>query len=442
MKRFHKNILYFLLSCFLSLSVLGLNLTTVLGNPLPKEPTVSADGAVIMNGSTGEIIYGKNIDARYAPASTTKIMTALLTLENCKLDDEVIVKKNCENVDGSKIYIFEGEKFKVKDLLYALLLSSANDCATALADHIGGSKEEFANIMNKRAKELGCTNTNFVNPHGLYDPKHRTTARDLALIMKEVTKHKEYLEISKTPQYNIPPTNKSKNPRPLWNGNKLIHKTGKQYYEFCEAAKTGYTIDSLHSYVVSSKKENQQYIVSLIHDKDKQFYKDSVVLFNYAFNNFTTKKIVSKNEPLYNYKISENENISLVSDRDVFSSILNGKDEKLNIPTLNLGDLNLKDKDIKKGDFITDLKLNYAGKDYPIKLVSNEDHTSIKSVFSQSKNTSFFKNKILKYLIYFILFIIAVLIILTIISNSKRYKRSRRTLNSSYKKNLRKTRRR
>ncbi len=171
---------------------------------------IAADGVVLMDSKTGKIIYSKNPDKPYPPASTTKIMTALLTLERGNLDDIVTIGRKPPLAEGSKIYILEGEKIKVRDLLYGLLLASANDCAEALAEYLSGSLDNFSKDMNKRAKELGCINTNFVNPSGLYNDKHRTSARDLAIIMNELVKQPEYSKIATTLSYNIPPTNKSK----------------------------------------------------------------------------------------------------------------------------------------------------------------------------------------------------------------------------------------
>lgn len=417
MKKTLKNVFSLILSVLL---FLGVSFNIVSGKP-NKAPEVSADGVVLMNANTGEIIYEKNINQKYPPASTTKIMTALLTLENCNLEEEITVSKKCEDEDGSKIYLFEGEKFKVKDLLYSLLMASANDSALALAEHIGGDVNNFSKMMNERAKQLGCTNTNFVNPNGLYDDKHRTSAHDLALIMRELIKHEEYIKISKTPEYNIPPTNNSKEPRHLWNGNKMIHKGNQYFYEFCEAAKTGYTIQSLHSYVVSAKKGNERYIVVLIHDANKQFYKDSVALFNYAFNNFETKKLISKNESLYTYSFSENEKLSLVSDRDISSVIEKStKYEEFVLPSINLEELKLKERDIKKGDFIVNLKVKFNNKEYPLKLISANDHLSSKTLFDQNQNSS--AKPYIKFGIIVVVIISTALIGLILLSISKRKK--------------------
>lgn len=149
---------------------------------------ITAEGAILINADTGQILFEKNSNLKFAPASTTKILTALIALDKCSLNDKVIVGKKPPYVEGSKIYIHEGEEFTIEQLVYALLLSSANDAAEAIAEHISGSVEEFAKLMNEYAKEIGCSSSNFVNPHGLYDDNHYTTAYDLALIAKSYVK--------------------------------------------------------------------------------------------------------------------------------------------------------------------------------------------------------------------------------------------------------------
>lgn len=244
---------------------------------------VAADSAVLMDGKTGEILYSKNMNTAYPPASTTKIMTALLVLENCKLDDIVTIGKKPPNTEGNNICLIVEEQFTVKDLLYALILESANDCANALAEHISGSVENFALKMNERAKELGCKNSNFVNPNGLYHKYHKSSARDMALIMRELIKYKEFTEIATTMSYSIPATNKTVRERLIPNRNKLLIKNSGVYYEGCIGGKTGYTIQSKHSYVAGAVRGNSELIVALVHDQEKKFYEDTIKLFNFGF---------------------------------------------------------------------------------------------------------------------------------------------------------------
>ncbi|EDS76410.1 D-alanyl-D-alanine carboxypeptidase [Clostridium botulinum C str. Eklund] len=344
-------------------------------------PTVSADGVVLMDKNTGQILYSKNLDTQYPPASTTKIMTALLAIEKCKLDDVVTIGKNATNVDGSKIYIFEGEKLTVRDLLYALLLQSANDCAVALSEHISGSTQEFVKLMNTRAKELGCKNTNFVNPHGLYDDKHRTSARDLALILRELSKHEDFKKIATTQIYTINPTNKEPNKRYIWNKDKLVQKKSKCYYEGCEGGKTGYTIQSKHSFVATATRDNKGLIAILLHDAKHTYWDDVINLFNFGFNNYTREKLYSKDQCLYNYKIDKGSTVPLIATKDFY--YLRKKGDK-DIPQLKVNDISLSNKTFEKGDIILTGNITYKNQNLgEVNLASGKDHSSKK--FSLNK---------------------------------------------------------
>ncbi|MDF2884677.1 MAG: Serine-type D-Ala-D-Ala carboxypeptidase [Clostridiaceae bacterium] len=353
-------------------------------------PTVSADSAVLMDATTGEVLYGKNMDTAYPPASTTKIMTALLTLENCNLDDVVTVGKNPPLADGSKIYIFEGEKITVRDLLYGLILVSANDCAEALAEYISGSMDKFAEKMNSRALELGCKDTNFVNPSGLFNPNHKTSAKDLALIMRQLVLNSEYTKIATTQSYKIAPTNKSTLERPLWNENKLIQKGSKYYYEGCEGGKTGYTVQSDHSYVASATKDGHRLIVALVHDKNKTFFDDAPALLNYGFNTYDLVKLYSKGDLISNYKKNGIE-IPLLANEDIYYVKEKGSTLKPNIDISTESDLAL--KKIHKGDIVGKVTVRSDKNSQSYALASSIDHnltSSIESVVSNKSNNNFY----------------------------------------------------
>lgn len=343
-------------------------------------PKVSADGVVLMDATTGKLLYSKNLDTQYPPASTTKIMTALLTLEKTNLDDIVTVGKNPPLADGSKIYIFEGEKLTIRDLLHALLLQSANDAAEALAEHISGSQSEFANLMNKRALELGCKNTNFVNPHGLYDDKHRTTARDLALILKELSTHKVFKEIATKSIYYTEPTNKSKEKRPLWNKNRLIHKNSKSYYEGCEGGKTGYTIQSKHSFVAVASRKGQKLIAVLLHDKEHTYWEDVRNLFDYGFNNFTLETFHSKGDSIGKYIINDNLNIPIISSEDFYYVKEKGSTK---VPKLKINPKDLSKTSFNKGANILTANITYDNKNIgKLNLASGANYSPKKSILN------------------------------------------------------------
>lgn len=334
-------------------------------------PTVSADSAILMDATTGTILYSKNMDDAYPPASTTKIMTALLTLENSNLDDIVTVGKNPPYVDGSKIGLFEGEEISVRNLLYGMLLLSGNDCAVTLAEHISGSTSAFADLMNKKAKELGALDTHFVNPSGLYDENHKTSAKDLALIMKELIKYPDFREISSTFSYKVPPTNKHPEGINLANENKLINKNSMYYYNGADAGKTGYTVQSAHSYVASAVRNGQRLIVALVHDKNKTFFQDSRALFDYGFNNFELVPLYKKNE-LVTTVTEGNLNIPLLAQNDYYYV----RDKSLNeVPKVEVNKSNLTNKSFSRGDKITDATLKLDNATLPsLELDSGIDH--------------------------------------------------------------------
>lgn len=372
-----------------------------------NQPSVSADGAILMDAKTGEILYSKNVDTKYPPASTTKLMTALLTFENCNLDDEVTVGKNPPFVEGSKIYLYEGEVLTVRQLLYGLLLTSGNDCAEALAEHIGGSIENFSEMMNEKAKEIGCKNTNFVNPSGLYDDNHRTSAYDLALIMRELIKYPEYIEIATTQSYQIPPTNKCDEPKPLWNENRLIQKGQKYYYESCIGGKTGYTIQSWHSYVAAATKNNQTLIVALLHDTKKTFFSDSISLFNYGFDNFSLEKLYSKDDIVDTLIIDENTSIPVLCKND-FYYVKDKQSDQL--PKLNIDAYpDLSSKTIVKGDVISKGTINYENSTLgTIELVAGGDYTPKKDIMEVASkqiedNSLYIRNFIITIIIFVLL---------------------------------------
>lgn len=351
-----------------------------------KPPSVSADSAVVLDATTGEILYSKNPDSAYPPASTTKIMTALLVMENTNLNSKVTVGKNPPNVDGTRLGLIEGENLTVRDLLYGLLLASDNDCAEALAEYVGsGSMNKFVDMMNKRAEELGASHTHFVNPSGLFNKDHKTSAKDLALIMQKLSANPEYSKIATTLSYTIKPTDKSKNSRTVWNENRLVQKTSRYYYEGATGGKTGYTIQSLHSYVATATRGDHKLVVSLVHDKNKTFFPDSIALFNYGFNNFKLEKLYSKGDLVTTYK-----NGSLSVPLKAVSDFYYTKPIDINsIPKLILKNTNLNLKSFNKGDIVENADISLNNKNIgTLKLASGISHES-KNVFSEKLDRTF-----------------------------------------------------
>ncbi len=238
-------------------------------------PTVSAKSAVLMDGE-GNILYEKNANERAYPASTTKIMTALLTLEKLdelKLDmkSEIIVPEEAVGIEGSSIYLKKGERISLEELLYGLMLQSGNDSATALAICMGGSLSDFVGMMNERASSLGCTGTHFTNPSGLYDENHYTTALDLAKIAKEAMGREDFRKIVGTKDWQ----NKGAS-RSFHNKNKTIFQ-----YEGATGVKIGFTKASGRTLVASAERDGKQMIAAVLNDGN--WFEDAYALMDYGF---------------------------------------------------------------------------------------------------------------------------------------------------------------
>ena len=241
---------------------------------------VSARGAVLMEADSKEIIFGQNENARLPMASTTKIMTALVALESLPMDTTVKITSESVGVEGSSIYLCEGETLTLEQLLYALLLESANDAAVAIAVAVSGSVEAFAEKMNERAKTLGLTNTHFVNPHGLDAEEHYTTAYELALITCEAMKNPVFREISATDRKTIP-LHGEEGVRLLLNHNKLLSS-----YEGCIGGKTGYTKKTGRCLVSAAERDGITLVAVTLNAPDD--WRDHTAMLDYGFGMYET----------------------------------------------------------------------------------------------------------------------------------------------------------
>lgn len=257
----------------------------------PTDVSVSAHSAILIEMDSGEIVYAKNADERLPMASTTKIMTALVALENCDVSRTVTVSPQAVGIEGSSVYLFAGEKITMQDLLYALLLSSANDAAAAIAIEVGGSIEGFAQMMNDRARELGLENTNFTNPHGLYDEQHYTTARELALIANEAMKHPAFAKIVATYKWASKMAD-SDETRLFVNHNKLL----KSYEGTC-GIKTGFTKKSGRCLVSCAERDGTRLLCVTLNAPDD--WRDHSALFDYGYSIYTTLTLCEAGELEY-----------------------------------------------------------------------------------------------------------------------------------------------
>ncbi len=237
-------------------------------------PRINAKAAVLMEARSRQVLYSLNPEQKLPNASTTKILTGIIVLENANLEDKVIVSQRAASTGEQAIGMKPGEVLTVEELLYALLVYSANDAAVALAEHVAGSVEGFAEIMNRKARELGATGTNFTNPHGLDDKNHYTTALDLALIGAYAMNNAEFRKIVNTDQYTI-----SLPPRTFNNHNKLL-----KIYPYANGIKTGYTGNAGKCLVGSAEKNNTMLISVVLNDEN--YFNDSAQLLEYGFNSF------------------------------------------------------------------------------------------------------------------------------------------------------------
>ncbi len=241
-------------------------------------PITSAKGSILMEASTGAILCAENADDRLSMASTTKIMTALVALRSLPIDTPVTITREAVGIEGSSIYLCEGEVLTLEDLLYALLLESANDAAVAIAIAVAGDVPTFAGLMNRVAEELGLTQTHFVNPHGLDDPEHYTTARELAIITRAALALPDFRRICRTRRHTIP-LHGEDGIRLLLNHNRLLSA-----YEGCIGVKTGYTKRTGRCLVSAAERNGVTLIAVTLGAPDD--WRDHTALLDYGFERY------------------------------------------------------------------------------------------------------------------------------------------------------------
>jgi D-alanyl-D-alanine carboxypeptidase (penicillin-binding protein 5/6) len=310
-----KKILLILILFFITSNVYALDLAK------------NAKSVILMESSTGEIIYERNSDEKLAPASMTKMMSLILIMEaiekgNITLDQIVTVSENASKMGGSQIYLEANEKMTVDDLLKGVCMASANDAVVALAETIYGSEEEFVTKMNSKAIKLGLKNTNFMNATGLDEDNHYSSARDMALIAKELIKHDKVLEYSsRYEDYLRENTNKK-----FWlvNTNKLI-KT----YEGMDGLKTGYTESALYCLTATAKRNNMRLIGVVMKEESSSIRNsDMTELLNYGFNIYKVKSLLKKNNVVSTYEDNKSSKVKndVIVKEDI--NILNKKNSK------------------------------------------------------------------------------------------------------------------
>ena len=347
--------------------------------------SIKSESGVIMEVSTGKVLYEKDADTPKAPASMTKIMTMLLIMEaiddgRLSMDDEVNISTNASGMGGSQAYLEANTTSKVSTLLTAIAIGSANDASVAMAEKIGGTEENFVNMMNKRAKQLGAENTTFKNPHGLDEDGHLTTARDLAIIARElITKHEEILKLTSTYETTITHANG----KSLWlvNTNKLI-----KFYNGLDGLKTGFTENAGYCLTGSMKRNDMRLITVTMKAPTKEDRNtDTISMMEYAYSMFYKDTILKGDKKLGTMFIdnSKKRKVNYYLEKD--ATVVVPKDVR-NIDYKYTIDLTNTKAPLKKGDKVGTLKLS----------VNNEE-ISYNVIVNESVLKSNFFNRILNY---------------------------------------------
>lgn len=331
------------LICFLA--AFAVSAATGIFNVNTATADASASAEIAVELSTGKVLYEGNADEKLPMASTTKIMTAIIIVEDCNLDDVLTVPDEAVGVEGSSIYLKKDEQIDVRDLLYGLMMRSGNDSAAALAIHHSGSVEKFVEVMNERAKKYGAKNTNFKNPSGLPDNEHYTTARDLSEIARHAMQNEVFAEIVGTKNY----TGKF---RSYANKNKMLYK-----YEGANGVKTGYTVKAGRCLVSSAERNGMEVITVVLNCPD--MYAESCNLLDKSFKNFELINLDKNSVFMCDRvlcKLAKSSNIVVKKDKNV----------RFEIKSLNVSGK------IKCGDKVAELEI-YSEND----LIFSEDLFSI-----------------------------------------------------------------
>lgn len=354
-----------------------------------KSPNISSPAALLMDLRSGKLLYEKNINKKMYPASLTKVMTAIITLEKCDLNDIATVSYDAVMTLSSGYVTANlqiGEELTIEQLLYVLMVGSSNDAAIVLAEHISGSVKDFSKLMNEKAKELGCTSTNFVNPNGAHDENHYSTAYDLALIAKYAMQNETFRTLVSTTSYKLPTTNKyDKEDRLFTTTNALLivnnnTRADNYYYEYATGIKTGFTTPAKNCLIASANKDGLELLtVVLGSGQDDQGlserYIDTINLFKYGYDNYILREVVKSGGIVQTVNINnatrDTKKLDAVISNDV--SVLIKMEDRNNalLPEVSLNE-NLK-APIKKGDVIGSVKYTVEGIDYTQDLLANND---------------------------------------------------------------------
>lgn len=387
-------------------------------------PNIQSPAALLMDLKNGKILYEKNINEKMYPASLTKVMTAILALENCDLNEIATVSYDAVMTISSGYVTANlqvGEEVTVEQLLYVLMVGSANDAAVVLAEHISGSVEDFSDLMNKKAKELGCTSTNFLNPYGAHEENHYSSAYDLALMAKYAMENETFRTLVSTTSYKLPTTNKyDKEDRFFTTTNALLivnnnTRADNYYYKYATGIKTGFTTPAKNCLIASAIKGNLELLTVVLgaNQNDEGLsnrYLDTINLFEYGYDNYVSREVIKSGGVIQTVNVKnatrDTKKLDAVVQNDI--SVLIKSEDKNNalLPEVHINE-NLK-APIKKGDVIGSVTYTVEGIKYTENLIANND----------AKKSTFFANTLI--------FILIVTFAYLYVKSNKRRKKNKR----------------
>lgn len=361
------------ISCLLAMFIVISQVNIIFANPEEGKLDVASKSAILMDASTGKVLYEKNSHEKLPPASVTKVMTLLLICEaledgKIKEDDDVQISETAASMGGSQIFLEPGEIQNVDTLVKSIAVASANDACVAMAEYIGGSVEEFVGLMNNRAKELGMNDTNFVNTNGLPVDNHYTSAYDIALMSKELLTHKKISKYLTTWMDEVV-VGKKQAKIGISNTNKLV-----KHYSGTTGVKTGFTQQAKYCMSASAMRNNTHLIaVTLGAETSPIRFKDATSLLNYGFANYESVKICGANDKVatVNFRKGEKENVDLVAKDDLCILVKKGEKKDFSKKVEIKEDLKLP---IKKNTELGVVKV-YSGKELigETKIINTED---------------------------------------------------------------------
>jgi len=349
-------------------------------------PNIESPAAILMDLNTGKILYEKNINKKMYPASLTKVMTAILALENCNLNEVATVSYDAVMSIASGYVTANlqiGEEVTVEQLLYVLMVGSANDSAVVLAEHISGSVEDFAVLMNEKAKEIGCTSTNFLNPYGAHDESHYSTAYDLALIAKYAMQNETFRTLVSTTFYKLPITNKyEKEDRLFATTNALLMEsnTDNYYYKYATGIKTGFTTPAKNCLIASANKANLELLTVVLgagqNDEGlSNRYLDTINLFDYGYDNYSFREVIKSGGVVQTVNISnatrDTKKLDAAVQNDISVLIKTADKNNTLLPQVHIKE-DLK-APINQGDIIGSVTYTVEGIEYTENLIANND---------------------------------------------------------------------